>query len=185
MPEEFLAATLAGRSGVSESENPWALVGLTTVVAGACTVVAGYWKLRPAGSLFHIFAFAAVASVPYQPPLGEAMLTAVGTVVFIIDVFLLILLYSSMRRLFPRHPALCVFATLAGVLGFDAVADPPEPLPRAFAVSREAKSEPLEAALRRLAPIGCRDAMTLEYLQQHWLAIGVIVVAAGRGRGAR
>ena len=56
----ILAATLAGRSGVSESENPWALVGLTTVVAGVCAVIAGYWKLRPAGSLFHIFAFAAV-----------------------------------------------------------------------------------------------------------------------------
>jgi hypothetical protein len=78
----ILAATLAGRNGFSESENPWGLVGLTTVVAGVCTVIVGYWKLRPAGSLFHIFAFAAVASVPYQPPLGEAMLTAVATVAF-------------------------------------------------------------------------------------------------------
>lgn len=80
----ILAATLAGRNGFSESENPWGLVGLTTIVAGVCTLVAGYWKLRPAGSLFHIFAFAAVASVPYQPPLGEAMLTAVATVAFAI-----------------------------------------------------------------------------------------------------
>ncbi|MGD6980590.1 MULTISPECIES: FUSC family protein [Citricoccus] len=82
----ILAATLAGRSGVSESESPWALVGLTTVVAGLCTVVAGYWRLRPAGSLFHIFAFAAVASVPYQPPLGEAMLTAAAVVAWAVVV---------------------------------------------------------------------------------------------------
>ncbi len=39
---------------------------------------------------------------------------------------------------------------IAGELGFDAVADPPEPLPRAFAVARDGASEPLEAALARL-----------------------------------
>jgi Fusaric acid resistance protein-like len=82
----ILAATLAGRHGFSESENPWGLVGLTTIVAGVCSLIAGYWKLRPAGSLFHIFAFAAVASVPLQPPLGDAMLTAVATVALAIAV---------------------------------------------------------------------------------------------------
>lgn len=78
----LLLATLAGRNGLSESENPWALVGLTTLVAGVCAVVAAYWNLRPSGSLFHIFAFAAVASVPHQPPLGEALLTAFVTIAF-------------------------------------------------------------------------------------------------------
>lgn len=94
----MLAATLVGRNGVSESDNPWALVGLTTVVAGLCTVIAGYWRLRPAGSLFHIFAFAAVASVPYQPPLGDAMLTAVATVAFAIVVGLASRILPSRRQ---------------------------------------------------------------------------------------
>ncbi|WP_371415346.1 hypothetical protein [Citricoccus sp. SGAir0253] len=92
----ILAATLAGRNGVSEAEDPWGLVGLTTLVAGLCTVVAGYWRLRPAGSLFHVFAFAAVASVPYQPPLGEAMLTAVATVA-------LAILVGLASRVLPSH----------------------------------------------------------------------------------
>ncbi|HEY4616083.1 MAG TPA: FUSC family protein [Citricoccus sp.] len=94
----ILAATLAGRHGFSESENPWGLVALTTVVAGVCTVIASYWKLRPAGSLFHIFAFAAVASVPYQPPLGEAMLTAVVTMAWAVVVGLSSRILPSRRQ---------------------------------------------------------------------------------------
>lgn len=92
----LLLATLAGRNGMSEGENPWALVGLTTVVAGACAVVTAYWGLRPAGSLFQIFAFAAVASVPHQPPVGEALLTAAGTIAFA-------LLVGIAGRLHPEH----------------------------------------------------------------------------------
>ena len=34
------------------------------------------WRLRPAGSLFHIFAYAAVSSVPGYPPIWQGMLTA-------------------------------------------------------------------------------------------------------------
>jgi hypothetical protein len=59
--------------------DPWAIVGATTLVAWACSVVVGLWRLRPSGSLFQIFAFAAVASMPHQPPLGEAMLAAAGS----------------------------------------------------------------------------------------------------------
>lgn len=92
----LLLATLAGRNGLSESENPWALVGLTTVVAGACAVVTAYWNLRPSGSLFHIFAFAAVSSVPHQPPLGEAMLTAGTTILFALVV-------GISSRVLPRN----------------------------------------------------------------------------------
>ena len=36
----------------------------------------------PAGSLFHIFAFAAIASIPNQPPLWQCMLVAVLTTAF-------------------------------------------------------------------------------------------------------
>jgi hypothetical protein len=92
----LLLATLAGRNGFSESENPWGLVGLTTLVAGACAVISAYWNLRPSGSLFQIFAFAAVASVPHQPPLGEAMLTAALTIAFALAV-------SMAPRVVPSH----------------------------------------------------------------------------------
>ena len=54
----------------------------TTVVAWGCSLVVAWWRLRPAGSLFHIFAFAAIASIPNQPPLWQAMLVAVLTVAF-------------------------------------------------------------------------------------------------------
>lgn len=92
----LLLATLAGRNGLSGTQDPWALVGLTTLVAGSCAVVAAYWNLRPSGSLFHIFAFAAVSSVPYQPPLGESLLAAAATIVFA-------LLVGISARVVPRN----------------------------------------------------------------------------------
>ncbi len=51
-----------------------------------------------------------------------ARVTAVGTSVFLLDVVLLILLYTTVRRYLPRQPFLRVFVTMAGVLVFDAVA---------------------------------------------------------------
>jgi PAS domain S-box-containing protein len=51
-----------------------------------------------------------------------ARVTAVGTMVFVFDVALLILIYTWLRRLFPRLPFLRVFVTLACVLAFDALA---------------------------------------------------------------
>jgi len=50
-----------------------------------------------------------------------ARVTTVGTVMFLGDVFLLILLYSGMRRYFTRLPFMRVLVTLVGVLLFDAV----------------------------------------------------------------
>lgn len=90
------AATVAGRFGISEAHDPWGLVLWTTVIAGAATVATGWWNLRPAGSLFHIFAFAAAASVPVKPPVVEGMLMAVAVVVWAIAVGL-----SS--RVLPSH----------------------------------------------------------------------------------
>ncbi|MBG6226290.1 hypothetical protein IWX63_002880 [Arthrobacter sp. CAN_A2] len=74
----ILAAALTGRADV----GPWDLVLLTSAVAGIGTFLAGLFRLRPGGSLFHIFAFAAIASVPGQPPLWEGMSTAAATVGF-------------------------------------------------------------------------------------------------------
>jgi hypothetical protein len=79
----FLAA-LTARTGeafaLSAASITWVQVLATTVVAGGCSLIVAWWRLRPAGSLFHIFAFAAIAAIPNQPPLWQGMLVAVLTV---------------------------------------------------------------------------------------------------------
>lgn len=57
----------------------WQIVGATTLVAGLCSVLAGFLRLRPAGSLFHIFAFAAIASISNPVPAWQGLLVAVLT----------------------------------------------------------------------------------------------------------
>lgn len=74
----ILAGALTSRLGL----DAWGIVLGTTAVAGLGTVATGYWRLRPAGSLFHIFAYAAVASVPGHPPLWQGMLTAGASIAF-------------------------------------------------------------------------------------------------------
>lgn len=59
----------------------WVVVGLTTLVAWACSLATGFLQLRPAGSLFHIFCFAAIASIPAVPGFGTSMAVALGTIV--------------------------------------------------------------------------------------------------------
>ena len=82
----MLLATVVARAGqaagLSDSASTWVQVAATTAVAGACALIAAWWRLRPSGSLFHIFAFAAIASIPHQPPLWQCMLVAVLTTVF-------------------------------------------------------------------------------------------------------
>ena len=82
----ILLGALAARAGTAFALTPsgtvWLKVLATTLVAGGCSLVVAWWRLRPAGSLFHIFAFAVIASIPSQPPLGQGMLVAVLTVAF-------------------------------------------------------------------------------------------------------
>ncbi|WP_104175220.1 FUSC family protein [Arthrobacter sp. Y81] len=82
----ILLATLSARAGqalgLSDAAGTWTQVAATTLVAGACSLVIAWWRHRPAGSLFHIFAFAAIASIPHQPPLWQCMLASVVTTVF-------------------------------------------------------------------------------------------------------
>ncbi|WFP17141.1 FUSC family protein [Citricoccus muralis] len=104
----LLLATLAGRVGISEAQNPWLLVACTTAVAGVASVIAAHWRLRPSGSLFQIFAFAAVASIPVQPAWWEAMATSCATVGFALAVGLVSRVLRSHRTplYWPRTEAL-------------------------------------------------------------------------------
>jgi hypothetical protein len=96
----ILLAALTARTGeafaLSAAGTTWLQVLATTVVAGGCSLIVALWRLRPAGSLFHIFAFAAIASIPNQPPLWQGMLVAVFTVA-------LSLLIGISSRVARRH----------------------------------------------------------------------------------
>ncbi|MEC5200539.1 putative membrane protein YccC [Arthrobacter sp. PL16] len=87
-----LVAALTARADV----GPWGLVLLASVVAGLGTFLAGLFRLRPGGSLFHIFAFAAIASVPAQPPLWQGITTAAATVVIAV-------VLGQAGNLWPRY----------------------------------------------------------------------------------
>lgn len=77
-----LTARAAAALAVPAADIIWLQVTATTLVAGGASLIVAWWRLRPAGSLFHIFAFAAIATIPHQPPLWQGMLVAVVTVAF-------------------------------------------------------------------------------------------------------
>lgn len=81
-----IALALAASTLWIEHHDPglkaWQVVGATSLVAGACSIAAGFLRLRPTGSLFHIFAFAAIASIANPAPAGQALLAAGATIVF-------------------------------------------------------------------------------------------------------
>lgn len=74
----MFAAAMCAHGGI----GPWGIVIGTTIVAGVGTLGTGFGRLKPAGSLFHIFAFGAIASVPHQAPVWQGMLTATVTFIF-------------------------------------------------------------------------------------------------------
>ncbi|MDD1476226.1 FUSC family protein [Arthrobacter sp. H16F315] len=82
----MLLAALTARAGVAFAltapETLWLQVLATALVAGSCSLIVARWRLRPAGSLFHIFAFAAIAAIPHQPRLWQGLLAAVAAVAF-------------------------------------------------------------------------------------------------------
>jgi hypothetical protein len=78
----MLVTILAGALTGLLNPGPWVIVVGTVVVAGGGTLITGFGRLKPGGSLFQIFGFAAIASLPVHPPLGPSMLVAALTVVF-------------------------------------------------------------------------------------------------------
>lgn len=94
----MLAAWLSSRYllDYSSDKGLWLLVGLTALVSGVMAAWAGILRIRPAGSLFHIFCFAAIASYPVTAPLGDGMFVATATIGFA-------LLLGQAGRLWDRH----------------------------------------------------------------------------------
>ena len=104
----ILLGALTARAGtelaLTPSDRTWLQVLATTLVAGGCSLIVARWRLRPAGSLFHIFAFAAIASIPHQPPLWQGMLVSVLTVAFSLLVGLSSRVVPSRRQSWFRPP---------------------------------------------------------------------------------
>lgn len=84
-----------GLTFASLDASPWAVVMTTAVVAGGGSIAADYWGLRPTGSLFFVFAFAAIASLPEVPPLWQGLLVGAGST-----------LLSVLLGMAPRLPGL-------------------------------------------------------------------------------
>jgi hypothetical protein len=72
-----VAAAIAGLAG-------WSLIALSTVVAGALSLVADRLQLRPAGPFFFVFAFTASASIPFRGPLWQAAAAAAVSVAVVL-----------------------------------------------------------------------------------------------------
>lgn len=82
----------------------WMLVALTSVVAGVCTYLTSILRVRPAGSLFHIFAFAAIASAPNLPSVSDSMFTTTCTIMLALFVGLAGRLLPSRRTEWQVSP---------------------------------------------------------------------------------
>ncbi len=74
----------------------WTKVLLTSLVAFLAAGWAGALRIRPAGSLFHVFCFAAIISSAPRATLGDSMIAATATLG-------LALLLGQAGRLFPHR----------------------------------------------------------------------------------
>ncbi|MHA0033466.1 hypothetical protein ACXXDK_00285 [Deinococcus sp. PESE-38] len=55
------------------SASPWTVVWVGALVAAFGAVLATVWHLRPAGSLFFVFAVGTVGALPHPAPLPLAL----------------------------------------------------------------------------------------------------------------
>ncbi|WP_291278337.1 FUSC family protein [Galactobacter sp.] len=82
--------------GAQDANGQWWLVACTSVVSALAALAVGLLRVRPAGSLFHVFAFAVVASIQDAPRLGDAMFAATATMVFS-------LIVGQLGRILPKY----------------------------------------------------------------------------------
>lgn len=79
----LLTGSVAVGAMLSQFEaNVWVLTAVTCVVSGVGAVVAANWGLAPAGSIFFIFATAAVGSIPHGAPVWVAAAVAGASAAF-------------------------------------------------------------------------------------------------------
>ncbi len=102
------------------SRGLWTLVALTSIVAGVCTYITSILRVRPAGSLFHIFAFAAIASAPRLPSLSESMFTTTCTIMLALVLGLAGRLRPSRRTEWQVTPVKPFTAALQKAFGIEA-----------------------------------------------------------------
>ncbi|MGG5174952.1 FUSC family protein [Pseudarthrobacter sp. J1763] len=93
----LLVFIFAGQITSHSNAGPWVIVAGASVVSGLGALGTGLGRLRPAGSLFHIFAYGAIASIPHQAPIWQGMLVAIIVVVFNLFVGLSTRLIPSRR----------------------------------------------------------------------------------------
>ncbi|EYB69579.1 hypothetical protein DEIPH_ctg004orf0098 [Deinococcus phoenicis] len=130
----LLVACVALGLGLSHGgAGPWVMVGAGSVVAASGAVLAALLRLRPAGSLFFIFATTAIASIPQAAPFGLGVGVAAASAGFSVLLGVLGALFSERLRpgeLAPPPPdplegtelalhglRYLVAAALAGALG--------------------------------------------------------------------
>lgn len=75
----LLACLSAGWALAHSGTGPWGVILAGAVAAGVGAVLAAALGLRPAGSLFFVFAVSTVASTPQPPPFALALGVAVGS----------------------------------------------------------------------------------------------------------
>lgn len=100
----MFAVIVAAGATTGAGVGPWSLVLLAGLVAGIGTFAAGVFRLRPGGSLFHIFAFAAIASIPVHLPLWQGLVTSAATVAFAVLLGQAGLLLPGRRTAWQRLP---------------------------------------------------------------------------------
>jgi hypothetical protein len=82
--------------GADDAAGQAWLVACTSVVSALAALAVGLLRVRPAGSHFHVFAFAVVASVQNPPSLSDAMFSTTATMVAS-------LIIGQLGRVLPRY----------------------------------------------------------------------------------
>jgi hypothetical protein len=92
----LVVTMMAGALTAMSGPGPWTVVIGTVIVAGLGSLITTFFDLRPRGSLFYIFAYAAISSIPLTAQLWEAFVTAAASV-------LLSMLIGISARVVPSH----------------------------------------------------------------------------------
>lgn len=105
----LLSALIAGLSATHLGLSPEMLVVCTAIVGAIGFLGTRFWRLKPDGSLFFVFAFSTVAFMKTPPPIPDALLTAVLSVLFSLAI-------GVAGRMLPGHKTPWVRKTRTSLL---------------------------------------------------------------------